>query len=153
MACWATVFTMMASWKYQASFDIASAIAKVGEKYLKIYQANTGLPSAEFGPFIAAANMGCEPMMNLAVPAWERLLTRYGLLWVGTLATVSPDSGLHSRIIEGITGNGPLGGTSFKIIDPGGGRRYNEGLSTFLNKYEGAIRKTPGEYYQIRHFA
>jgi Papain-like cysteine protease AvrRpt2 len=152
MACWATVYTMMTSWKRQASFDIASAVGRVGARYLKIYQANTGLPSAEFGGFLRAAGMSSQPMMNVSIPGWEQLLMLHGLLWVGTLAHPAPASGLHSRIIEGISGDGSPGGTSFKIIDPAGGRRYVEPFGTFIAKYEGAIRKTTGEYYQIRHF-
>jgi len=38
MACWATVYTMMLSWKKQASFDIASAVVTVGETYLRVFQ-------------------------------------------------------------------------------------------------------------------
>jgi hypothetical protein len=35
---------------------------------------------------------------------------------------------------------------------PAGGRRYEEAFQIFLSKYEGAIRTTSGEYFQIRHF-
>src|SRR5688572_13376623 len=81
MACWATVYAMMLSWKRQQSLDIAPAVETVGAKYLKIFQNNTGLPSAEFGPFLAAAGMQRQPMANLPMTAWDRLLRRHGLLW------------------------------------------------------------------------
>jgi hypothetical protein len=125
----------------------------VGTRYLTYFQANTGLPPAEFAPFLRAAGMSHQPMANLPVSDWEGLLTRYGLLWVGTLASVAPRSGLHSRIIEGIVGTGTASGASFMIIDPAGGRRYNEPFNDFISKYEGGIRAATGAYYQIRHFS
>jgi hypothetical protein len=42
-------------------------------------------------------------------------------------------SGRHSRIIKRMTSNGTTAGTS-KIIDPDGGRRYDEAFSVFLRK-------------------
>jgi len=153
MACWATVYAMMASWKKRQSFDIATAVGNVGGKYRTYFQANTGLPPAEFAPFLRAAGMQCQPMVNLPVSDWETLLLRHGLLWVGTLASTAPRSGLHSRIIEGIIGDGTPRSTTFLIIDPAGGRRYNESFTDFVTKYEGGIRATTAEYYQIRHFA
>jgi len=153
MACWATVYAMMLSWKRQQSFDIAPAVETVGATYLTIFQNNTGLPSAQFGSFLVAAGMQRQPMINLPIASWEALLRRYGLLWVGALNTIGAGAGLHSRIVEGIAGNGTAAGSSMKIIDPAGGRRYVETFPVFTAKYEGAIRITGGEYYQIRHFA
>ncbi len=152
MACWATVYTMMVSWKRRQSFDIATAVGNVAAKYRTFFQANTGLPPAEFAPFLKAAGMQYQPMANLPISDWEALLLRYGLLWVGTLASTAPRSGLHSRIIEGIIGDGSPQRTIFRIIDPAGGRRYNESFGDFLSKYEGGIRATTAEYYQIRHY-
>jgi hypothetical protein len=98
-----------------------------------------------------SAGMTYESMANLEIWRWELLLQRHGLLWVGALATlVGP--GLHSRIVEGITGDGTPANTSLQIIDPLHGTRYEELFVTFLTKYEGGIRTAPGSYYQIRHF-
>ncbi len=152
MACWATVYTMMISWKRQQSMGIRQAVNDVDPKYAKIYDDNTGLPSTEFKPFLNAAGMSYEPMANLMIEAWVDLLRAYGLLWVGTLAGVSPGSGLHSRIIEGMRGDGHADDTYMKIIDPAGGKRYEELFQTFLTKYEGGFIDANSEYYQIRHF-
>ena len=92
-------------------------------------------------------------MENLTIDGWEQKLRTYGLLWVGTLAETDPSSGLHSRIVEGMFGDGTPDGTSMKIIDPDGGKRYPEEFRTFLDKYEGAFQSTGNaEYYQIRYF-
>jgi Papain-like cysteine protease AvrRpt2 len=144
---------MMKCWKDQTEYDIQAAVESVGHKYGDYFRNNTGLPPSEFGPFLDAANMTHEPMENLPVNGWLKELKDNGLLWIGTLAGVSPSSGLHSRIVEGMSGDGSPGGTFMAIIDPAGGRRYSESFSTFVQKYEGAIRQTSGTYYQIRHFS
>jgi peptidoglycan hydrolase-like protein with peptidoglycan-binding domain len=152
MVCWATVHAMMRSWKFQASFGIRQAAAAVGERYGALVDANRGLPSEEFGPFITAAGMAVQPMMNLSIPGWLSLLRRRGLIWVGTLNSIGPEAGLHSRIVEGMSGDGTVDGTELHMIDPDGGRRYHERFRLFIAKYEGAIRSVDGEYFQIRYF-
>lgn len=150
MVCWATVYSMMRSWKDTVSYDIRAAVDLVGTKYSTMFDNNQGMPPSEFGPFIRAAGLQVEPMANLPVEDWLDLLKTYGLLWVGTLATVS--SGLHSRIVEGMRGDGSYGATWMMIIDPAGGRRYQESYARFWHKYETAIIGRTGTYYQIRHF-
>jgi hypothetical protein len=148
--CWATVYAMMRSWKDRQSYSIRHAVALVDEKYGKMVDNNQGLPSSQFGPFIRAAGMRVEPMANLPISEWVAKLKDFGLLWVGTMFSVT--SGLHSRIIEGMTGSGTYDATWMMIIDPWGGKRYRESFARFLHKYENAIVGVSGQYYQIRHF-
>jgi peptidoglycan hydrolase-like protein with peptidoglycan-binding domain len=157
MSCWATVYCMMRSWKDQASYPIRDAVLRVGQKWANYYDQSfpptkQGLPPTEFGPFLAAANMAHQPMMNLPIDGWARLLRQRGLLWIGASVTVNPNTGLHSRILEGMTGDGSPGATQMQIIDPAGGTRYSEPFLIFLAKYESGIRSVGGEYFQIRHF-
>jgi papain like cysteine protease AvrRpt2 len=158
MTCWATVYTMMISWKRQMSIPIRDAVDAVNPRYARLYdeglRATTpqGMASTEFASFLHQAHMTHEPMMNLTIPGWIEKLRRHGLLWVGTLNVVGVGAGLHSRIIEGSHGRGGAADTWFKIIDPAGGRRYNERFDAFLSKYEGAFRSVSGDYFQIRHF-
>lgn len=152
MACWATVYTMMRAWKDGTSYDIRSAVADVGANYASIFDADTGLPASQFGPFLRSAGLRKEPMANLPFADWTRLLQIHGLLWVGTLVSVNPGSGLHSRIIEGVQGDGSGSGSWMKIIDPAGGRRYRERYDRFSQKYERAFAGVSGSYFQIRHF-
>ncbi len=152
MVCWATVHAMMRSWKFQVSIGIRPAAAAVDEKYGVMVDNNRGLPPDEFGPFITAAQMEYEPMMNLTIEGWVRLLRDKGLLWVGTLNSIGPGAGLHSRIIEAMSGDGSVDHTVMHIIDPAGGRQYQESFRTFLAKYEGAFMQVSSDYFQIRHF-
>jgi Papain-like cysteine protease AvrRpt2/Putative peptidoglycan binding domain len=152
MVCWATVHAMMRSWKFQGSIGIRQAAGAVAEKYGVMVDNNQGLPPMEFGPFITAAQMVAEPMMNLAIAAWVELLRARGLIWVGTLNSIGPGAGLHSRIIEAMSGDGTVDGTIVHIIDPAGGKRYQEKFRDFITKYEGAFGQVSGDYFQIRHF-
>lgn len=152
MVCWATVHAMMRSWKFQGSFGIRQAAGMVAEKYGVMVDKNQGLPPAEFGPFITMAQMVAEPMMNLTIEGWVNLLRAKGLIWVGTLNSIGPGAALHSRIIEAMSGNGTVDGTMMHIIDPAGGRQYQEKFRDFITKYEGAFGQVTGDYFQIRHF-
>jgi len=148
--CWATAYTMMASWNDQTSYAIRDAVATVGSRYVTYYDNDRGLPPSEFGPFLRAAGMDHEPMANLTIEGWEEKLRAYGLLWVGAMFSVT--RGLHSRILEGIRGDGSYDNTWMMLADPWDGLRHEEAFSRFLHKYEGAIRGRTSEYYQIRHF-
>jgi hypothetical protein len=150
LVCWATVFTMMYSWRRQSSIPIRDAVNAVGERYATMFDENRAMPPADFLPFLGTARMVHEPMINLTIEGWEQKLRRHGLLWVGTMNT--DFSGRHSRIIEGMSGNGSTAGTSMKIIDPDGGRRYDETFSVFLRKYEEAFTAHNDVYFQIRHY-
>lgn len=154
MVCWATVHAMMRSWKFQMALGIRQAAAAVDEKYGQMVDKNQGLPPAEFGPFIAAAQMQVESMMNLTILGWVNLLRAKGLIWVGTLNSLVAGAGLHSRIIEAMSGDGTVNGTVMHIIDPAGGRKYQEMFRDFITKYEGALGQVlpNSDYFQIRHF-
>ena len=153
-ACWATAYTILKSWKQKTSLDIRTSVNQVDPKYAQLFDAKLGLPSTEFGPFLAKAGVTHLPMINLSIVGWEQRLRSNGLLWVGALASLDPGSGLHSRLLEGMRGDGSPSGTSMLIVDPGYGSRYIEPFSDFVAKYEQAVNN-PGqeEYYQVRFFS
>lgn len=152
-ACWATAYTILKSWKEQRSLDIRSSVEAVDSKYSTLFDAKQGLPASEFGPFLAKANLQHLAMINLSIAGWEQQLRSKGLVWVGSMASLSTDSMLHSRILEGMSGNGSPAGTNMSIVDPGNGTRYVETFASFIAKYEEAVRRTGSdEYYQIRFF-
>ena len=152
MGCWATVYTMMISWRAQQSFDITRALGRVGPYYQKLFELDAGLSQADALSFLRAAGMHHEPMVNLKIEGYFHLMKKYGLLWVSTRP--GETSLTHSRIIEGIRVVDLADGhaVSFAMMDPWGGRRYHEPFSTFVRRYEGAFKDHHGAYYQIRHF-
>lgn len=151
LTCWATVHMMMRSWKEGVSYGIRDALELYTDpKYVTLFDNNRVLPTAEFGPFIRTAGMQVEPMTSFFLEGWVDLLRRHGLLWVGSLANVS--GGLHSRILEGVVGDGTDDKSWMMIIDPAGGNRYQELWVRFEYKYREAMSGRRGDYFQVRHF-
>lgn len=159
MTCWATVYAMMLSWRKSTVFAPRDAVGQVAPRYATLYDAGLttqssprGLPSAEWLPFLRAAKMNFQPLKNLTIDAWLELLQTYGILWVGSLYSLSQGAGLHSRIIVSMIKGDDASDTKFGIIDPAYGRKYMEPFTTFLAKYEGAMTEAGDSYLQIRHF-
>ncbi len=152
MACWATVFTMMKMWREQQSMSIETALGTVGQRWVDIYTANSGLPSADKPTFISSAGLVAEPPQSWSLQGWEQLLRNYGPIWVTTDEAAGLPWAIHARIITGIYGDGTPEGTKFKIIDPAGGRRYEESIATFIPKYEEEVIRTGHMRIQVVHW-
>lgn len=136
MTCWATVTTMMTSWRDSASMTIERALGLAGQQWVDKFGRNEGLSSAEKAPFLAAAGLVAEPPMSYSLEGWERLLRTYGPLWVTTDEQPGAGFAIHARVIAGMHGDGTPGGTYFDIVDPGTGTEYTERFADFLTKYE-----------------
>ncbi|MFC9600840.1 papain-like cysteine protease family protein [Peribacillus butanolivorans] len=88
MACWATVSTSMISWRDSASYTIEEVMDRVGPKYRKIYEDNTGLFPVDTPELLQELTLVAEPPeINYSIDRWQQLLQDYGPLWV----TVAPD--------------------------------------------------------------
>jgi hypothetical protein len=151
LVCWATVFTMMWSWKNQLSQPIRPTAASVNERYGVMVDNNQAMPPTEFLPFLRQAGMRYEPMANYTIEAWADMLRYYGPLWVGTMNL--DYSGRHSRIIRAIDGDGGPDTTHFLMVDPDGGVQYRESFADFLQRYETGFTLGSNDlYYQVRHW-
>ena len=150
-ACWATVYTMLHSWRRQQSMSIETALGDAGQRWLDIYNADTGLTGADKVDFVAATGLVAEPPQNPSVAGWEQMLRTYGPIWVTGDEAPGAAWAIHARIMVGIQGDGTPTGTRFTIIDPAGGRRYTETVATFLPKYEEEVRRTGYMRIQILH--
>lgn len=141
MACWATVFTMLKSWRSQREMTIPQALGAVGQHWVDIYNADTGLSSEDKPAFIAAAGLVAQPPQSFSLEGWENLLRNYGPIWVTTDERPGQPGGIHARIITGIHGDGSAENTQFRIVDPGTGSRYNESIAVFIPKFEDEARR------------
>lgn len=152
--CWATVTTILTSWKRNQSLPMETVIGEIGRQYLEKIppRGDRGLLSAEKGPFLAAAGLTAQAPQNLTIEGWERLLRAYGPIWVTTQEGTGPFS-IHARVVVGIHGDGTPEGTRFDVVDPGGGREYGEGFTDFVRKYEGELRRTGHARIQIVHWS
>lgn len=152
MACWATVFTMLKSWRSQREMTIPQALGAVGQRWVDIYNANSGLAGEDKPTFIAAAGLVAEPPQSYSIEGWENLLRNYGPIWVTTDEQPGAAWAIHARIITGIQGDGTAENTHFKIVDPGNGRRYEESIAVFIPKYEEEVIRTGYMRIQVVHW-
>ena len=152
MACWATVFTMMSSWKHEQSMTVETALSEVGQKWLNIYNSQTGLFPNDKVEFVAAAGLVAEAPQNFSVDGWEQLLRNYGPLWVTTDEAKGKPWAIHARVITAIQGDGTPSGTTFTMIDPNGGKEYKEKISVFIPKYEEEVTRTGYMRMQVLHW-
>jgi hypothetical protein len=136
MACWATVTTMMASYRDGLAYavaDIPDVVAAAGDHYRDVYNADTGLSNADKGPFLAAMGLRAEPPATYIATAVYDMMSSYGPLWVttdgGTLDSV------HARVVIGMGGDGSPAGTTMQIIDPGDGAIHDETYDVFVRRY------------------
>ncbi len=152
MACWATVFTMMKSWRSQREMTIEQGVGTVGQKWVDIYKADTGLMGDDKPTFISSAGLVAEPPQSFSIEGWENLLRNYGPVWITTDEAPGAAWAIHARIITGIYGDGSPERTCFKIVDPAGGRRYEESIAVFIPKYEEEVRRTGYMRIQVVHW-
>jgi hypothetical protein len=152
MDCWATVTTMLVSWKQQSSTSIENVISAIGPVYRDMFDRNTGLPTSETAAFFVAAGLQSEPAMNYTLEGWEGLLRRYGPLWVTTDERSGPSFSLHARVMVGIEGDGTPEATTIHFIDPADGQAYSERFPAFLRKFEEVAGLSGPIDFQVIHF-
>jgi hypothetical protein len=136
MGCWATVATMMASyrdgWPYTVA-EIPDVVGRVGVRYRKIFTKKKGLLNADKGPFLTAMGLTAEPPATYLAHALYDMMKSYGPLWVttdgGSLDTV------HARVLIGIVGDGTPHETTMRLIDPADGAIHDETFDVFTRRY------------------
>ena len=156
MSCWATVATMMVSWKEGKKLTVEEVLQKAGAQYLTKFQNKEGLPSSEKEAFIEALGMEGEAPASYSVQQYIDWVKQYGPLWIttdssGATGQFSP----HARVVTSITGTGSAdgSGTNFIFIDPATGAELTEPFDKFLQAYEQMVTDNPGDLFiQIVHF-
>lgn len=156
--CWATVATMLLSWRDGTSYDVREAMGQVGATWQHLYDAGLrregarGLPGSRKAEFLAAAGLQAMPPMNFDAVGWERLLRTYGPLWVTTDVNLSEQVGIHARVLYGIHGDGTADGTTVDLIDPATGTTRNLTLALLQEEFEQEARSGAPLRIQVVHF-
>ena len=153
MGCWATVATMLYSWKKQQSFTVSDAMNSVGTKWGNLYNANTGLSAREKPQFVSDLGLTFQYPMSISISGWEQMLRYHGPIWVTTDEQPGEGWAIHARVVIGIKGDGTPANTFLKIIDPATGNLTQESIKDFVPKFEEEIRITGGlTRIQILHW-
>lgn len=150
MACWATVATIMYSWKNKISVDIPVVMKVSGKKYEDIFANNSGLSAADKAAFLKSLGLKAEAPQNFTIEGWEKLLRQVGPIWVTTDEAPAGQFAIHARVLTGIKGDGTASGTVFSIVDPATGLAGTETIAVFSSKFEQMARDDLGAGAEIR---
>jgi len=151
MACWATVATMNMSWKDQISYSIEGAMDSLSSDFRQIFDSNSGLAPDRMQDFATATGMTVEYQRCETPDSILQLLQSYGPLIIIDDEDASANFAVHARIIRGIYGDGDASNTFLKIVDPDGGKDYDELFQDFTSKYE-AMADATGWNLQMMHY-
>lgn len=151
LACWATVATMLISWRNGSSPTIQEAMDGVGEPYRSYFKNNRVLPWSEHDSFATAAGMTLEGPMCYSVDGLFHLLHQAAAPLFTVIAPAGSTWTTHIVAITGMFGDGTVSGTSIRFNDPNGGQRRVLTFDQFVSEYEGAATR-PGLNVQIMHY-
>lgn len=152
MVRWATVATMMASWRDRTSHTVESYISGLGEPWISKLRSNSGLAGAEAPQLIATMGLQIETTQsNFTAERWESMLHEWGPLWVtADYNSAAGVQSVHAHILVGI--HGPADGNpTVDVIDPAVGREVQLSLSELVARYE-QLAGTQFAGLQIRHW-
>ncbi len=147
--CWATVSTMMVSWRENTSYTIQHVMNRAGQPFRTKFDNDQGLVAGEKAVFFTSLGMTGEAPMLYTAKGLLDLLKTHGPLWATTDEQPGTDFSVHARIITGIFGDGTVDGTSLRINDPSDGKHYSESLKEFTQKFEALAGS---QFIQIVHF-
>jgi hypothetical protein len=103
MTCWATVYAMMRSWREGKQFAIAEALEKPGKQYVDLFKQDWGLLPSQFRDFWTRGGLTVRGYASFPDYIWYDLLIKHGLLAVGEGNSLPPVTGLHLRVLEGMS--------------------------------------------------
>jgi hypothetical protein len=137
MSCWATVYTMMKSWRDGRELSVNNVVTDLGEPWKSYYLKDIGLPPEKIKDFAETVYMETKPPANYTLEAYVEMLQK-SPLWIMT------GNGFirHARLLIGVYGNPNADGikkyedSTFEFIDPlVGTYSYESGLE-FVRSFE-----------------
>jgi Papain-like cysteine protease AvrRpt2 len=136
MSCWAAAAAMLLTWRTGISVSEFSAAQQAGATFEYAFNSNSGLLGAAIADFAAALRLVTEAPQNYDPSGYYDLLAAHGPLWVGTAIFSTTQIYRHVRIVRGIDGDGGFDTSILDIVDPDGGRDYQETVTNFARELE-----------------
>ena len=137
-SCWATVLTMLLSWKENKKLEIEDVMGRYGAKYTNLYDKSDeiGIGVDDEMALYKQAGLTIMQQLNPSIEGWESYLKEYGPLSV-TLDANPPFGGtVHAVLITGIFGTVDGKHTDISYIDPLDGNEHIMKFMDFLKMYE-----------------
>jgi hypothetical protein len=132
MSCWATVYTMMLSWKNNTTLTLDSAVDRLGNPWKTYFYNDDGLPLGQERLFVSTAGLREEPPANYSIQGFINMLKNYGPLWIVTGNGISS----HARLLIGINGDGSYENSKFSFINPQTGKIETQDALDFFREFE-----------------
>lgn len=152
LSCWATVGTMMLSWKDQRCYSIGAAMDRVGDPYGRYFRENLVLPWSERDDFGRALGLSIDGPKCYTVHGLLNLLSTTGSpLFFGLAPGGRSQGTTHIVLITGMSGDGSPDGTTVHYVDPAGGRRRTSTFRDIMTEYEAGANR-PGLEAYVMHF-
>jgi Papain-like cysteine protease AvrRpt2 len=101
MGCWATVYTMLKSWKDGRDWTVGDAVEALGSNYVDQFVRDKGLPGGGEREFVRKATMVAEPPADYTLRGYVDMLKEDGPLWV----TLGDGLSSHALILVGVYGS------------------------------------------------
>jgi hypothetical protein len=150
--CWASVYTVLRTWREGKTFTVEEALEKPGKQYVALYKACVSLAPSQFRDFWTRGGLTVRGNAYFPDYIWHDFLVRHGLLAVGSAMSLPPAAGLHLRILEGMSVTGEPSDCYYMIDSANGGHRYPERAFDFEAKYNLAMTVGPGAHWQVAHY-
>lgn len=126
MSCWAASIAMIAGWRDQRYFSDADFAG--GSPYaLSVFKSNKGWERNDLA-LLDEVGFVAEPAQSYSVDKFRELLEKYGPLHVTAWMP-----GTHSRVVQGLIGDGTPEGTWVYIKDP-----WEKGMQAFRPANQGS---------------
>jgi Papain-like cysteine protease AvrRpt2 len=140
LTCWATVATMLYSWKHNRSDSIPSTLGAIGKTYLEMFRKNQALSPSDKPGFLLSMGLKAEAPQNYTAGGWAALIRQHGPLWITTNEGTQSNFSIHARVMSAIFGDGSPSGTTIVVYDPADGQVHTETLGVFAKKFEDVAR-------------
>ena len=135
-SCWASVLSMMFSWK-EGKIISEEVILSPYDEYLEIYK-NSGKAGITFKQEIALyqeLGLETEKQLNPTIKGWTEMINTYGPLSI-TIDARPPFGTIHAILILAIYGSENGLNTRVIYADPADGKLHEVDFLAFLKMYE-----------------
>jgi hypothetical protein len=140
MSCWAAAAAALLSWKSGDTVTELQVVQQAGAPFEAALDAGTGLFGPDVAAFANSLNLSAEAPQNWDVDGYAALLTAHGPLWVGSALMDGSRTYRHVRLLTGLEGDGSPDGTMASVVDPDGGKSYQETVTDFATELENIAR-------------
>lgn len=152
MGCWAAAFSMMYSWRSNASMPISVTLQKLGTDYVHAYNSNSGLLLPAVQNALDTLDLKREPPANPTTARWLQLAAG-GPLFVVVDEELHPGKfAVHARVVFDIKSD--IANT-VSYVDPATnslqGATASQPLAQFVRHYE-QLAGTGWTGMQIIHY-